>query len=164
MLREVQRTLQPSESRKKRNGGARNDKANAASPATTRSGDEVHRFVRERLEDHEKASNKRGKACQRRKRQRPLIAHIQKVLASYAPGLFTCYDHPELPATTNAIESFNGETKHHIRATTGRGSTAGGVAQTQAELLAPAVRRFKQSSRAELHQQLSALPMARYQA
>lgn len=164
LLRAVQRTL----SGKDGGGGASSGQAETASTTTTttttRSGEQVHHAVLELLDEHEKASNQRGKEGQRRKRQRPLIAHIKKVLTSYAPGLFTCYDHPDLPATTNAIESLNGETKHHFRATTGRGSTAGGVAQTQAELVAPAVRCFKQNSVAELQQQLSALPTTRYHA
>jgi hypothetical protein len=31
-------------------------------------------------------------------------AHFAKVTASYWPGLFCCYDVPDLPRTNNALE------------------------------------------------------------
>ena len=129
---------------------------------TRRNGEAVHQALRDLLTQRLERGAARGKAARQFARQRPLIAHIDKVLTSYAPGLFTCYDHPALPATTNAIEGFNGELKHHIRACTGRASTAGGIAQTQAELLAPAARLYRQHTRAELHAKLAATNAHRY--
>ncbi len=32
------------------------------------------------------------------------VAHFQQVTASYADGLFHCYDVPDLPRTNNALE------------------------------------------------------------
>lgn len=135
----------------------------AAETSVRSNGEAVHQSLRELLAERLEASAGRSKEARRYGRQRPLLAHIEKVLTSYAPGLFTCYDHPALPATTNAIEGFNGELKLHIRACTGRASTAGGIAQSQAELLAPAARLFRHHTRAELHAKLAATEAARYQ-
>lgn len=139
-----------------------NDADAAVEETVYRSGEAVHQALRDLLAERLEASAGRSKQARRFARQRPLLAHIEKVLASYAPGLFTCYDHPALPATTNAIEGFNGELKHHIRACAGRASTAGGIAQTQAELLAPAARLYRHHTRAELHAKLAATEAARY--
>jgi hypothetical protein len=44
----------------------------------------------------------------------------RKVTASYQPGLFHCYDVPDLPRTNNDLEHFFGAARYHERRTTGR--------------------------------------------
>ena len=48
------------------------------------------------------------------------LEHFRKVSASYAPGLFHCYDVPGLPRTNNDLEQLFGSTRHHERRCTGR--------------------------------------------
>ena len=48
------------------------------------------------------------------------LGHFLKVTDSYLPGLFHCYDVPDLPRTDNALEQFFGSTRHHERRCTGR--------------------------------------------
>jgi hypothetical protein len=50
----------------------------------------------------------------------PAIEHFLKVTQSYWPGLFYCYDVPDLPATNNDLEHLFGSTRHHERRCTGR--------------------------------------------
>ena len=50
----------------------------------------------------------------------PALAHFRKVSRSYWPGLFHCYDVPELPRTNNALEQFFGAHRYHERRATGR--------------------------------------------
>jgi len=46
--------------------------------------------------------------------------HFLKVTTSYWPGLFHCYDVPDLPRTNNDLEHLFGSTRHHERRCTGR--------------------------------------------
>ncbi len=48
------------------------------------------------------------------------ITHFLKVTNSYWPGLFHCYDVPDLPRTNNDLEQLFGSTRHHERRCTGR--------------------------------------------
>ena len=48
------------------------------------------------------------------------ITHFLKVTDSYWPGLFHCYDVPDLPRTNNDLEQLFGSTRHHERRCTGR--------------------------------------------
>ena len=48
------------------------------------------------------------------------ITHFLKVTDSYWPGLFHCYDIPDLPRTNNDLEQLFGSTRHHERRCTGR--------------------------------------------
>ena len=50
----------------------------------------------------------------------PALAHFRKVTRSYWPGLFHCYDVPELPRTNNALAQFFGAHRYHERRATGR--------------------------------------------
>lgn len=63
-------------------------------------------------------------AMQRWRRQagalEPAIAHFLKVTRSYWPGLFHCYDVPDLPRTNNDLEHLFGSHRHHERRTSGR--------------------------------------------
>ena len=48
------------------------------------------------------------------------LKHFGKVTRSYWPGLFHCYDVPDLPRTNNDLEHLFGSTRHHERRCTGR--------------------------------------------
>ncbi len=51
-------------------------------------------------------------------------AHFAKVSASYWPGLFCCYDVPDLPRTNNDLEHYFGTARHLERRATGRKSAS----------------------------------------
>jgi hypothetical protein len=55
------------------------------------------------------------------------LAHFLKVTASYAPGLFHCYDVTGLPRTNNDLEHLFGSTRHHERRCTGRKAASPGL-------------------------------------
>jgi hypothetical protein len=100
------------------------------------------------------------------------LRHFLKVTRSYWPGLFHCYDVPDLPRTNNGLEQLFGSTRHHERRCTGRkaaspslvlrGSvriTAGLGTRTRSwegHQLAPADIRAWRSLRAGLEQRRSA--------
>ena len=48
------------------------------------------------------------------------VDHFAKVSRSYWPGLFACYDTPDLPRTNNALERAFGSHRYHERRATGR--------------------------------------------
>jgi hypothetical protein len=50
----------------------------------------------------------------------PTAAHFAKVTASYWPGLFHCYEAPDLPRTNNGLEQYFGAARHAERRATGR--------------------------------------------
>jgi hypothetical protein len=50
----------------------------------------------------------------------PAVAHFVKVTASYQPGLFECYDVPDLPRTNNDLEHYFGTARYQERRATGR--------------------------------------------
>jgi hypothetical protein len=50
----------------------------------------------------------------------PAVAHFLKVTRSYWPGLFHCYDVPDLPRTNNDLEHLFGRHRHLERRITGR--------------------------------------------
>jgi hypothetical protein len=50
----------------------------------------------------------------------PAVAHFLKVTASYAPGLFHCYDVADLPRTNNDLEQYFGSARYHQRRASGR--------------------------------------------
>jgi hypothetical protein len=50
----------------------------------------------------------------------PAATHFAKVTASYWPGLFHCYDVPDLPRTNNDLEQYFGTARHLERRATGR--------------------------------------------
>ena len=57
----------------------------------------------------------------------PAVAHFHKVTASYAAGLFHCYDVPDLPRTNNALEQYFGAARYHERRATGRKGASPGL-------------------------------------
>lgn len=62
------------------------------------------------------------------------LRHFLKVTRSYWPGLFHCYDVPDLPRTNNGLEQLFGSTRHHERRCT---FSQGRVAQFGAAGLRP---------------------------
>jgi hypothetical protein len=48
------------------------------------------------------------------------LKHFRKVTRSYWPGLFHCYDVPELPRTDNDLEQLFGAHRYHERRSSGR--------------------------------------------
>lgn len=48
------------------------------------------------------------------------VDHFVKVSRSYWPGLFACYDTPDLPRTNNDLEQTFGSHRYHERRTSGR--------------------------------------------
>jgi hypothetical protein len=48
------------------------------------------------------------------------MRHFLKVSQSYWPGLFWCYDVPDLPRTNNDLEHLFGSNRYHERRATGR--------------------------------------------
>ena len=54
----------------------------------------------------------------------PALAHFVTVTASYWPGLFHCYDVPDLPRTNNDLEQYFGAARHLERRATGRKSAS----------------------------------------
>ena len=69
----------------------------------------------------------------------PAVDHFLKVTASYWPGLFHCYDVPDLPRTNNDLEQCFGSARYHERRATGRGGLAGGLVVRGAVRLVAAV-------------------------
>lgn len=63
------------------------------------------------------------------------IRHLDAVSDRYWPGLFHCYDVPDLPSTNNDMEREFSRFKRVQRKATGRKSTAGGPLETCAEYL-----------------------------
>lgn len=50
----------------------------------------------------------------------PAVDHFLTVSRSYWPGLFHCYDVPDLPRTNNALEQLFGSFRYHERRASGR--------------------------------------------
>lgn len=74
-----------------------------------------------------------------------------KVTRSYWPGLFYCYDDPELPRTNNDLEHLFGEYRYHARRANGRRTaTAGAVVRGAARIVAAAATRIHPATGTEL--------------
>ncbi len=56
-----------------------------------------------------------------------MLTTFRKVTASYWPGLFHCYDVPDLPRTNNDLEHYFGSARYFERRTTGRKSASPGL-------------------------------------
>jgi hypothetical protein len=57
----------------------------------------------------------------------PAVDQFRKVSASYWPGLFHCYDVPDLPRTNNELEQYFGSARYHERRATGRKGASPGL-------------------------------------
>jgi hypothetical protein len=65
------------------------------------------------------------------------VAHFVKVSRSYWPGLFACYDTPDVPRTNNDLEQLFGSHRYHERRATGRkGASPALVLRGSARLVA----------------------------
>lgn len=81
----------------------------------------------------------------------PAVTHFQKVTASYWPGLFHCYDVPDLPRTNNDLEQYFGAARHLERRATGRKSASPAVVVRGAvRVVAAVATRLQPFSAAEL--------------
>jgi hypothetical protein len=67
----------------------------------------------------------------------PAVDHFVKASRSYWPGLFHCYDTPDLPRTNNDLEQAFGSHRYHERRATGRkGASPALVLRGSARLVA----------------------------
>lgn len=67
----------------------------------------------------------------------PAVGHFRKVTQSYWPGLFCCYQTPNLPRTNNDLEQCFGSARYHERRATGRrGASPALVVRGQVRLVA----------------------------
>jgi len=74
----------------------------------------------------------------------PAIEHFLKVTRSYWPGLFHCYNDPDLPRTNNDLEQFFGSHRYHERRATGRKVASPGlVLRGSARIIAAAATRLR---------------------
>ena len=79
------------------------------------------------------------------------VDHFVKVSRSYWPGLFGCYDNPELPRTNNDLEQTFGSHRYHERRASGRkGGSPGLVIRGSARLAAGLATRLGQVTAADL--------------
>jgi hypothetical protein len=79
------------------------------------------------------------------------VRHFVKVTRSYWPGLFHCYDVPDLPRTNNDLEQFFGRHRYHERRCSGRKAASPAlVLRGEARLLAAAATRQRQFTADEL--------------
>lgn len=81
----------------------------------------------------------------------PAVAHFLKVSASYWPGLFPCYDVPDLPRTNNALEQYFGSARYHQRRASGRvHATAATVVRGSVRVLAATAARHHRFGESDL--------------
>lgn len=81
----------------------------------------------------------------------PAVDQFLKVTASYGPGLFRCYDVPDLPPTNNALEQYFGSARYHERRATGRkGASPGLVVRGAVRLVAAVATRSQPFADADL--------------
>jgi len=81
----------------------------------------------------------------------PAVAHFRKVTASYWPGLFHCYDVPDLPRTNNDLEQYFGTARHLERRATGRkGASPAVVVRGAVRVVATMATRLQPFTAAEL--------------
>jgi Transposase, Mutator family len=55
------------------------------------------------------------------------LRHFVKVTRSYRPGLFHCYESPDVPRTNNDLEQLFGSHRHHERRSSGRKQASPGL-------------------------------------
>lgn len=74
----------------------------------------------------------------------PALAHFRKVSRRYWPGLFHCYDVPDLPRTNNDLEQCFGAHRYHERRATGRkGASPALVLRGSVQLIAAMATRLR---------------------
>jgi hypothetical protein len=78
------------------------------------------------------------------------LGHFRKVTRSYWPGLFHCYDVPDLPRTDNDLEQLFGSHRYHERRAGGRkGASPGLVVRGSVRLIAATATRLGGAVRGE---------------
>lgn len=81
------------------------------------------------------------------------VDHFVKVSRSYWPGLFACYDTPDLPRTNNDLEQAFGSHRYHERRATGRkGASPSLVLRGSSRLVAGLATRAEARTAAHLAQ------------
>ena len=81
----------------------------------------------------------------------PALTHFLKVSRSYWPGLFHCYEVPDVPRTNNALEQCFGAHRYHERRATGRkGASPALVLRGSVRLVAATATRLRVFSAEEL--------------
>jgi hypothetical protein len=81
----------------------------------------------------------------------PALVNFLKVTRSYWPGLFHCYEVPDLPRTNNDLEHCFGAHRYHERRATGRkGASPALVLRGSVQLLAATATRLRVLTAGEL--------------
>ena len=79
------------------------------------------------------------------------IDHFVEITENFAPGLFECYDVPDLPGTNNDLEHCFGVARAHERRATGRrGAIPGVVVRGSVRLMAVVVSKQEDLQAADL--------------
>jgi len=79
------------------------------------------------------------------------IDHFAQITENFAPGLFECYDVPDLPRTNNDLEHCFGVARAHERRATGRrGAIPGGVVRGSVRLMAVVVTKHEDLQASDL--------------
>jgi hypothetical protein len=79
------------------------------------------------------------------------VDHFVKVSRSYWPGLFACYDTPDVPRTNNDLEQAFGSHRYHERRASGRkGASPSLVLRGSAKLIAGLATRTREVGAADL--------------
>ena len=79
------------------------------------------------------------------------IDHFVEITGNFAPGLFPCYDVPDLPRTDNGLEHCFGVARVHERRATGRrGAIPGVVVRGSVRLMAVVVAKQEDLQAADL--------------
>ncbi|MEI7590422.1 MAG: hypothetical protein WCJ49_03820 [Deltaproteobacteria bacterium] len=89
-------------------------------PAT--SGGIIKKRLKSYLDTQESLAPQRGRGAYFRR----FVENAWKVTKSYWDGLFSCYDDPRIPQTSNQIEGLFGKGKKLLRKCSGRKTTANG--------------------------------------
>lgn len=168
IVRDVARILETGRLRTPADGGSSRDaKPRAAQGAMPHApapagppAAQVKRVLRGYLNRLETLAPRRGRGAP----TGHFVDHLVKLSHSYWPGLFHTYDHPELPRTTNALEGSFGSSKHAVRSTTGRASTAGGPMQSCGEFALGAQALTATLTKADLDQHLTGVSDAAFAA
>jgi len=92
-----------------------------------------------------------GRCASRRADLADPLRHFIKVSRSYEPGLFRCYDVPDLPRTNNALEQLFGSHRYHERRCSGRKVASPGlVVRGSVRLVAGLMTRLGEATAEEL--------------
>lgn len=89
------------------------------------------------------------------------LEHMIETFDLFAPKIFTCYDHPDIPPTDNALEGVFRDVRRHERLITGHKSTARRTVRDGPFLL-PALQRAQRELPSV--EELSRVPEERWRA